>query len=85
MTGRNKHFAIAIAAALIGCLSATPAMGQVAGIANTVKSELIAIGAPAVGLGVIWLGILVMNNKGTLMALLVFLIGCAIVLAGGFW
>jgi len=57
----------------------------VAGIATAVLSELTALVAPALALGVIWLGVLIMSGRATLLSFLTFLIGTAICLAGGFW
>ena len=56
-----------------------------AGIAGTVLSELSSLVVPAIALGVIWLGILIMSGRATVLAFLTFLIGVAICLAGGFW
>lgn len=65
-------------------LVATPAHAA-AGIAGTVLSELTALVAPAIALGVIWLGILIMSGRATVLSFLTFLIGVAICLSGGFW
>jgi len=56
-----------------------------AGIAGSVLSELSALVGPAIALGVIWLGILIMSGRATVLSFLTFLIGVAICLAGGFW
>lgn len=65
-------------------LAQSPAFAA-AGIAGTVLSELSALVAPAIALGVIWLGILIMSGRATVLSFLTFLIGVAICLAGGFW
>lgn len=65
-------------------LAQSPAFAA-AGIAGTVLSELRALAAPAIALGVIWLGILIMSGRATVLSFLTFLIGVAICLAGGFW
>lgn len=57
----------------------------VAGIATAVLSELTALVAPAIALGVIWFGVLIMSGRATLLSFLIFLVGTAICLAGGFW
>ena len=67
---------------LLGAVSA-PASAQVGGIAQAVLNELTALVAPAVLLGVIWLGVLIISRRATLMSVLVFCVGVVIVASGG--
>jgi|TARA_R110000787_G_scaffold286321_1_gene404118 type IV secretory pathway VirB2 component (pilin) len=66
-------------------LVATPAHADVNGIATTVLNELKALVGPAIMLGVIWLGILIMTGRGTLIVFITFCVGIAIVASGGFF
>jgi type IV secretory pathway VirB2 component (pilin) len=66
-------------------LVATPAFADVNGIATTVLNELKALVGPAIMLGVIWLGILIMTGRGTLITFITFCVGIAIVASGGFF
>lgn len=65
------------------CLIATPALADVGSIATTVLNELQALVGPAISLAVIWLGILIMTGRASLLAFFVLLIGIAIVASGG--
>lgn len=64
-------------------LIATPAHADVGGIANAVLTELRALAGPAILLGVIWLGFLIMTGRGTLITFLTFCVGVVIVVSGG--
>lgn len=66
-------------------LIVTPAHADVGGIATTVLDELKALVPPAILLGVIWLGFLIMTGRGTLITFLTFCVGIAIVTSGGFF
>jgi hypothetical protein len=66
-------------------LVASPARADVGAIASAVLNELTALVAPAISLGIIWLGILIMTGRGTVLTFLIFCVGVAIVLAGGFF
>lgn len=72
-------------AALAFALVASPAQADVGAIATTVLGELTALAAPAILLGVIWLGVLIMTGRGTLITFFTFLVGVAIVASGGFF
>ncbi len=66
-------------------LAVTPAHADVGSIADAVLDELTALVAPAIGLGVVWLGFLIMTGRGTLITFLTFVIGAVILLSGGFF
>lgn len=66
-------------------LAVTPAHADVGSIANAVLNELTALVVPAIGLGVVWLGFLIMTGRGTLITFLTFVVGAAILLSGGFF
>ncbi|MBB4642766.1 TrbC/VirB2 family protein [Rhizorhapis suberifaciens] len=66
-------------------LAVTPAHADVGSIANSVLQELTALVAPAIGLGVVWLGFLIMTGRGTLITFLTFVVGAVILLSGGFF
>lgn len=83
MNKNAVRFAMILSVVLLLGLSASPAFA-VAGIANAVRSELSALVAPAIGLGVIWMGLLILSEQMTVLSFLTFAIGTAIVLAGGF-
>lgn len=69
----------------VGLLVVSPAHADVGSIATSVLQELLALVRPAVMLGVIWLGVLIITNRGTLITFLTFLCGVAIVASGGIW
>lgn len=71
--------------ALLLGLTVTPARADVGSIANSVLDQLTALVAPAIGLGVVWLGFLIMTGRGTLITFLTFVVGAAILLSGGFF
>lgn len=81
MKGR-RCLSLSLSAALL--LAPVPAHAA-AGIASAVLSELTALVAPAIALGVIWLGILIMSGRATVLSFLTFLIGVSLCLAGGYW
>lgn len=66
-------------------LIATPAHADVGSIATAVLDELKALVGPAITLGVIWLGVLIMTGRGTLITFLTFVVGIAILVSGGFF
>lgn len=66
-------------------LAVTPAHADVGSIADAVLDELTALVAPAIGLGVVWLGFLIMTGRGTLITFLTFVVGAVILLSGGFF
>ncbi|NMN07552.1 hypothetical protein [Novosphingobium sp. SG916] len=69
----------------VGCIVlASPAQAQVAAVGNAVMAELMALVGPAIKLGIIWIGYLVMQSRGSVQLVVTFLIGAAIVLAGGY-
>ena len=49
------------------------------------EAVLKALALPAITLGIIWLGVLIMTGRGTVLTFLTFCVGVAIVLAGGFF
>lgn len=65
--------------------AASPAQADVGAIATAVLDELKALALPAITLGIIWLGVLIMTGRGTVLTFLTFCVGVAIVLAGGFF
>lgn len=74
-----------LSAVLLLGLTVTPAHADVGAIATAVLDELKALAVPAITLGVIWLGVLIMTGRGTLITFLTFCVGVAIVLSGGFF
>lgn len=66
-------------------LAVTPAHADVGSIADAVLDELTALVGPAIGLGVVWLGFLIMTGRGTLITFLTFVVGAVILLSGGFF
>ena len=66
-------------------LAVTPAHADVGSIADAVLDELTALVAPAIGLGVVWLGFLIMTGRGTLITFLTVVVGAVILLSGGFF
>ena len=66
-------------------LAVTPAHADVGSSADAVLDELTALVAPAIGLGVVWLGFLIMTGRGTLITFLTFVVGAVILLGGGFF
>lgn len=66
-------------------LAVTPAHADVGSIADAVLDDLTALVAPAIGLGVVWLGFLIMTGRGTLITFLTFVVGAVILLSGGFF
>ena len=66
-------------------LAVTPTHADVGSIADAVLDELTALVAPAIGLGVVWLGFLIMTGRGTLITFLTFVVGAVILLSGGFF
>lgn len=74
-----------LSAALAFGLAASPVHADVGSIATTVLGELKALAAPAITLGIIWLGVLIMTGRGTVLTFLTFCVGVAIILAGGFF
>ncbi|ODU68789.1 MAG: hypothetical protein ABT11_15195 [Novosphingobium sp. SCN 66-18] len=66
-------------------LAASPAHADVGGIATAVLNELTGLVGPAITLGVIWLGILIMTRRAAFLTFFTFLVGVAILLSGGFF
>lgn len=83
MIGVRLRRLLALAFALSASLAGAPAYAQVDAVAQSVFSQLTALAAPAVLLGVIWMGVLVISRRMAVMTLLVFCIGIVIVLTGG--
>jgi TrbC/VIRB2 pilin len=65
--------------------SAAPALADVGGVASGVLAQLTALARPAITLGLIWLGVLIMVGRGSVQVFVTFLIGLVIVLSGGIW
>ena len=65
--------------------SASPALADVGGVASGVLAQLTALARPAITLGLIWLGILIMAGRGSVQVFVTFLFGLVIVLSGGIW
>ncbi len=84
MRGWGKRTVSALPVAVIAATS-TPAIADVGGIATTVLAELTALALPAITLGVIWLGVLVISRRASLMTFLVMCVGIVIVISGGFF
>lgn len=84
MRGRADRTVRMLPAAVIAA-TATPALADVGGIATTILSELTALALPAITLGVIWLGVLVISRRASLMTFLVMCVGIVIVISGGFF
>ena len=72
-------------AACLLSMGATPAFADVGSVASGVLGELTALARPALTLGLIWLGILIMVGRGSVQIIITFLIGLTIVLSGGVW
>lgn len=81
----SYHVILKLSAVLLLGLIVTPAHADVGGIATVVLDELKALVAPAILLGVIWLGVLIMTGRGTLITFLTFCVGIVIVTSGGFF
>lgn len=81
----SHHVILKLSVVLLLGLIVTPAHADVGGIATTVLDELKALVPPAILLGVIWLGFLIMTGRGTLITFLTFCVGIAIVTSGGFF
>ena len=64
---------------------ASPALADVGGVASGVLGQLTALARPAITLGLVWLGVLIMVGRGSVQVFVTFLIGLAIVLSGGIW
>ena len=65
--------------------SASPALADVGGVASGVLGQLTALARPAITLGLVWLGVLIMVGRGSVQVFVTFLIGLVIVLSGGIW
>lgn len=81
----SRQIITKLSAVLLLGLMVTPAHADVGTIATTVLDELKALVGPAVTLGVIWLGVLIITGRGTLITFLTFCVGIAIVASGGFF
>lgn len=81
----SRQIIAKLSAVLLLGLMVTPAHADVGSIATTVLNELKALVGPAIMLGVIWLGILIMTGRGTLITFLTFCVGIVIVVSGGFF
>jgi hypothetical protein len=67
---------------LLGLVS-SPALAQAAGVATTVLNELQALAGPAITLAVVWMGVLIMTKRMSVVSFLVLCVGIAIVVSGG--
>jgi len=76
--------ALPLAACLLAS-GATPVFADAGAVASGVLGELTALARPALTLGLIWLGILIMVGRGSVQIIVTFLIGLTIVLSGGVW
>lgn len=70
-------------AAFIAALFEIPEARAATALAEGIRSELMALARPALGVGVAWFGYLVVMGRGSLQLIVTFLIGAAIVFAGG--
>jgi hypothetical protein len=52
-------------------------------LANGIKAQLGALAAPALKIGIAWIGYLMIMGKASMQSISVFLIGAAIVFSGG--
>lgn len=66
-------------------LYALPAHAGVDSIATSVLDELKELVTPAITLGFIWLGVLIMTGRASLISFFTFLIGAAILKGGGYF
>ena len=81
---RAKQVQRAMLVLAIGA-SASPALADVGGVASGVLAQLTSLARPAITLGLIWLGILIMAGRGSVQLFVTFLIGLVIVLSRGIW
>jgi spore maturation protein SpmA len=80
MTRRSPLILFATLATLVpGSASA-----DIGSIANSVRSELIALVGPALGIAAIWFGILILTKRASLLAFFVLVIGAVMLRSGGF-
>lgn len=84
MSGTPQLFKRLSVALLLG-LASSPAHADVGGIASAVLNELSALVGPAITLGVIWLGVLIMTRRAAFLTFFTFLVGTAILLSGGYF
>jgi TrbC/VIRB2 pilin len=71
------------AVALVFATCTIPEARAATVLAQGIMSELMALARPAFGVGIAWIGYLVAMGRGSLQLVVTFLIGAAIVFAGG--
>jgi TRAP-type C4-dicarboxylate transport system permease large subunit len=73
-----------IAAATVALLSPSSASADIGSIANSVRTELIALVGPAIFIAIIWFGILILTKRASLLAFFILVIGAVMLRSGGF-
>jgi TRAP-type C4-dicarboxylate transport system permease large subunit len=70
---------------ILATLAPGSASADMGSIANSVRTELVALVGPAILIAIIWFGILILTKRASLLAFFILVIGAVMLRSGGFF